>query len=274
MTSGTLNRVDHYTGYSVDQFGTRTYFDLTPTDSITFDGIEDIAILGPQGSEENFTVTGNTASNLSITTGTYSNSVSMTAPVPTSRRGSLSITGVGNTDVTLNTGTLDFPSLQIQAGNGELTLDDSQSKSAHHYVIDQGSITRDGVVFNISAFGLTLSGGLGNDMFDFKASTTALSFSFLPQTTINGGPGNDTFNLAHDVQEGTSTPRRSPGWLSREPHRRRRHGHEHPRAGRFRERACACLYDWIEPARWGRERAPLHSLHSRPTPGGDVGKRE
>ena len=215
-TTGSLYRVDHNTGYAVGPFGTINSWDWYPTDNVTFGGIENIAILGPQGSQEYFAVTGNTSSNLSITTGMYSwNGVSVTAPAPTSPRGSLSITGPGDTNVTLNTGTLDFPSLLIQAGNGNLTLDDSQSNAAHHYVIDQGSIIRDGVVFNISAFDLTMSGGLGNDVFDLKSSTTASSFSYIPETQINGGAGNDTFNLAHDVHEGTSTLRRSlDGYLA------------------------------------------------------------
>ncbi len=44
-----------------------------------------------------------------------------------------------------------------------MTLDDSLSKVAHDYAVDQASFTRDGVRFSLAARGLYVRGGQGNE---------------------------------------------------------------------------------------------------------------
>ena len=103
------------------------------------------------------------------------------------------------------TGTLDFPARTVQADS--VTLDDSLSKVAHYYVVDQASFTRDGVRFSLAVRGLYVRGGQGNDVFDLKQPSIAAVPN--ASTWLEGGLGNDTFNLAHNVSEGTSGAVRS-----------------------------------------------------------------
>ncbi len=80
MTPGTLHRVDHNTGYTYGPFGSVDLFDWTPTEDVAFNGIETIGVFGAGGSKNTFTVTGNTASNLYLGTGSKADSVTVTPP--------------------------------------------------------------------------------------------------------------------------------------------------------------------------------------------------
>ena len=212
MTSGTLHVADHNTGYHIDQndFNANVPFDWTPFENVAFSGMGEVWIQGASGSLNSFLVRGSTAANLYLGTGSKADMVNVGAPISNLRRGSLSIIGTGPSDVYLGGGALDVPALTVQSDS--VTLDDSLSKVAHHYVVDQGSFTRDAVRFSLAVRGLYVKGGQGNDVFDLKQA--AIGQVPNASTWLEGGAGNDTFNLAHDVQEagGSSAVRSLDGY--------------------------------------------------------------
>ncbi len=154
MTSGTLHVADHNTGYDIDQndFNAIVPFDWTPSETVAFSGMGEVWVQGASGSKNTFAVTGSTAADLILGTGSEADSVTVSASASTSRRGSLSIIGSGPSHVVLN-GSLDYPAVTVQSDT--LTLDDSQSKTAHHYVLDHGSFTRGSVRFSVATAACT-----------------------------------------------------------------------------------------------------------------------
>src|SRR5262249_48332536 len=145
-------------GYVFKELTGMITYDGMYYDDVSFRGIANIDLFGASGSSNTVLVAGNTASNLSISTGGAKDTINVAAPAPTTPRGGLMITASGDSNIALATGTLDFANLQIWAGTsgpatqtGSLFLDDSQSTVPHSYTFDGDLFIRDGRLSTLAA---------------------------------------------------------------------------------------------------------------------------